>query len=220
MSLFRVAPLLILAALLSSCGKSPDFIAREEPWRADDERSCLASNVVANNEFVTQRSALGGPSVCGALKPFDMRAAAAGRVNLKPAALLRCPMVPAVEHWVQRVIEPAAQRYLGSPLVELKVAASYGCRPMNNQSGARLSEHGFANAIDISSFHLADGRVVTVKGGWKGTSDEQAFLRAVHQGACQTFTTVLGPNADLFHRDHFHVDLARHGRNGETRICR
>jgi hypothetical protein len=224
MRLFRVAPVLLslcAAAILASCGKGgSDFIARNEPWRADEERACLSSKIIADNRFVSQRSALGGPSACGAMQPLEVTATAAGRVSLKPAATLRCPMVPAVEHWVQTVVEPAAKQIFGVPLVQLKVAGSYGCRPMNHQSGGRLSEHGYANALDISAFHLADGRVVTVKGGWNGAPDERAFLRAIHSGACQTFTTVLGPKADVFHHDHFHVDLARHGRNGETRICR
>jgi hypothetical protein len=129
-------------------------------------------------------------------------------------------MVPAVDHWVRTVVEPAAQQHLRVALSELKVAASYACRPMNHQSGGKLSEHGYANALDVSSFHFADGRVVTVKNGWKGAQEEQAFLKAVHQGACVTFSTVLGPKADAMHHDHFHLDLARHGRNGETRICR
>jgi hypothetical protein len=223
MRLFRVAPLiaaLAAAALLHGCGKGPDFVAKEEPWRADDERACIASNVAAANPFATPRSALGGPSVCGAMRPYQVAATSSGRVGLKPAATLRCPMVPAVDHWVQTVVEPAALQYLRAPLSELKVAASYACRPMNHQSGGRLSEHGYANALDVSSFHLTDGRVITVKGGWNGPADEQAFLRAVHRGACSTFNTVLGPKADVFHHDHFHLDLARHGRNGETRICK
>jgi hypothetical protein len=129
-------------------------------------------------------------------------------------------MIPAVDHWVQRVVIPAARYYLGAPVVELKVAASYSCRPMNHVDGARLSEHGHANAIDISAFVLANGGVVAVKTGWWGALAERTFLRAVHQGACNTFTTVLGPAYDLHHRDHFHLDLARHVSNGSTRICK
>jgi hypothetical protein len=211
---------LALSATLYGCGKGPDFIARDEPWRADDERACIASNIASANPYATPRAALGGPTACGALRPYDVAATAAGRVSLRPSATLRCPMVPAVDHWVRTVVEPAAMEHLRTPLSELKVAASYACRPQNHQSGGRLSEHGYANALDVSSFHLADGRVITVKGGWKGSNDEQAFLRAVHQGACQTFTTVLGPKADAFHHDHFHLDLARHGRDGQTRICK
>jgi len=176
--------------------------------------------MVRESAFVEARASLGGPSVCGALRPFAVAAAARGAVHLRPPALLRCPMVPAVDHWVERVVGPAARHYFGAPVVELKVAASYSCRAMNHVSGARLSEHGHANAVDISAFVLADGRVVQVKGGWWGAMAERAFLRAVHAGACNVFTTVLGPAYDANHRDHFHLDLARHGRDGEGRICK
>jgi hypothetical protein len=134
--------------------------------------------------------------------------------------MLRCPMIPQVERWVAIDVAPAAQRFLGAELAEMRVAASYSCRPMNHVDGAKLSEHGHANALDISVFILTDGRRVTVKDGWHGRPEEQAFLRAVHQGACRDFTTVLGPNYDSNHRDHFHLDLARHGRSGLNRICR
>jgi hypothetical protein len=66
---------------------------------------------------------------------------------------------------------------------------------------------------------LADGRLVTVKGGWSSWSAESGFLRNVHRGGCSIFTTVLGPNANAYHADHFHFDLARHGRDGNHRVC-
>ena len=128
-------------------------------------------------------------------------------------------MVPATDHWVQTAVLPAARHYFGVDVVELQVAASYSCRPRNGIAGGPLSEHGHANALDISGFVLADGRRVSVLTGWSGNVAERAFLRAVHKGACRTFTTVLGPNADAYHRDHFHLDLARHGRSGRVRIC-
>jgi hypothetical protein len=174
--------------------------------------------VVRETSFITARSSLGGPSVCGALHPFSVSATANGWVQLRPSALLRCAMVPAVDRWVQQVVIPAVRHHFGTQLVELKVAASYSCRPMNNVDGARLSEHGHANAVDISAFVLADGRVIDVKTGWDGAFAERNFLRAVHHGACDVFTTVLGPGYDSNHHDHFHLDLARH--NGSGRICK
>mgnify|MGYP002784540685 FL=1 len=212
-----VAGLLILTGCSTG---GPDFVAKHEPWRESEENACLAAGVVRQSPFLEARSALGGPSYCGAARPFQMAAADQGRVALRPPALLRCPMIPQVERWVARVVKPSAEYYFGQPVVEMKVAASYGCRPRNNQSGAKLSEHGYANALDISSFTLADGRVVAVKGGWWGEERERLFLRAVHDGACSEFTTVLGPNSDKFHHDHFHVDLARHGRDGRQRYCK
>lgn len=111
-------------------------------------------------------------------------------------------------------------RHFGMPVVEMRVAASYACRPINHRRGAKLSEHGYANALDVSRFKLASGRVVTIKGGWNGAADERGFLRDVHRGACGTFTTVLGPHFDRHHRDHFHFDLARRGRDGRGKFCK
>jgi hypothetical protein len=220
MALFRCFIAFVLAALtLSGCSQQPRFVVKDEPWRADEERACLASGVVRETSFISARSGLGGPSDCGALRPFSVSATANGWVQLRPSALLRCPMVPALDHWVQRVVIPAAQYHFGGQLVELKIAASFSCRPMNHVDGARLSEHGHANAVDISAFVLADGRVVTVRTGWRGAFAERNFLRAVHRGACSVFTTVLGPAYDANHHDHFHLDLARHGAS-DHRICK
>jgi len=215
---FLIGCVLTAALVIWGCSRTPDFVAQYEPWRDEEERACLASGYVRETPFLVTRASLGGPSVCGAIRPFEMSAADGGRVSLRPAALLRCSMIPAVERWVGRVVEPQARYYFGVPLVEMKVAASYGCRPMNNIHGAKLSEHGHANAVDISAFVLADGRHITVREGWYGDPRSRAFLRAVHDGACAEFTTVLGPNADGYHRDHFHLDLARH--SGPARICK
>lgn len=210
------------ALLLWGCSAGPSFVAEDEPWRKQEELQCLASGAVRESPWVKTRYALGGPQsdYCGAERPFEIGAAEGGRVGLKPAALVGCPMIPAIDHWLTNVVEPAAQRNLRGSIVEVKVMASYSCRPMNNVEGAKLSEHGHANAIDIGGFVLADGRVVTVKEGWKGRGDEQAFLRDVRANSCLTFTTVLGPGADAYHGDHFHLDLARHGRDGMKRVCK
>ena len=88
------------------------------------------------------KSGLGATnSVAGAIQPFDMTAASSGSVQLVPAATLRCPMIPAVDHWVSMIVQPAARSYLGTPVVEVKVAASYSCRARNGIFGGKLSEH-------------------------------------------------------------------------------
>lgn len=45
---------------------------------------------------------------------------------------------------------------------------------------------------------------------------ENLFLRAIHDGACKDFGTVLGPEANDPHRNHFHLDLIPRRRHG---IC-
>jgi hypothetical protein len=222
-SAWRFLSLMALASLpvfLLGCGGAPSFTAKLEPWRGDEESACMASGTVRASPFIRTHAALGGPSVCGTARPFEMAAAMGGRVTLKPAALLRCPMIPQVERWITQVVAPAARYHYGAPLAEISVAGSYSCRPMNHVDGARLSEHGYANAIDVSGFTMVDGQTVSVKRDWNGNPRDQAFLRDVHQGSCRFFTTVLSPNYDRNHRDHFHLDLARHGREGLKRICK
>jgi len=212
--------LLLGLALLSACSVGPNFIVKDEPRLTDEERACLASDTVHETGFIHTRAALGGPSVCGAVQPFVMSAADHGRVLLKPAALLRCPMIPQVDRWVVNVIEPAARRSYGASLAEITVLGSYACRPINNVSGGYLSEHGRANALDISAFTLTDGTRITVKRGWHGDARQRAFLHAVHDGACAQFSTVLGPDYNALHHDHFHVDLAYRGPNGLRTVCK
>ncbi len=207
-------------ALLSACGGGPTFIAKNQPQLADEEQACLASGTVRATGSILTRAALGGPSACGAEQPFEMAAADHGRVVLKPAALLRCPMIPQVDRWVVNVIEPAARRAYGVSLAEITVLGSYSCRPINNVSGGYLSEHGRANALDISAFTLADGTRIRVKSGWRGDARQRAFLHAVHDGACAQFSTVLGPDYNALHRDHFHVDLAYRGADGLRTVCK
>ena len=226
--------LAVVLAGLSGCSSSVDrfgHTAKRQPTPSrvtaagplahrafSSESSCLRSNAVQLSRFVRPAGQILQGS-CGAARPFKVYAADHGRTELSPPATLRCEMVPTVDRWVQTVVAPAAERHLGSPVTSLRVAASYSCRSINSQRGAKLSQHAFANALDISAFILADGRVVTVKRGWNGWGSEAAFLRAVHRGACDHFSTVLGPDADRYHHDHFHFDLARHGRDGTYRVC-
>ncbi len=140
-----------------------------------------------------------------------------GPVTVKPAATLACPIVSELDRWFTAAVQPAAQRWFGQPVVEIKQISAYSCRGMNGQPGAHISEHAFGNALDVAAFTLADGRTVTVKTGWHGLPEEQGFLRDVEAAACQQFTTVLAPGSNRFHYDHIHVDLMR--RASGRRIC-
>jgi hypothetical protein len=80
---------------------------------------------------------------------------------------------------------------------------------MNGNAYARISEHAFGNALDIAEFELADGRKVSVQYGWHGAPEEQGFLRDVQAAACEEFSTVLAPGANIYHYNHIHVDLMR-----------
>lgn len=143
-----------------------------------------------------------------------VRVTSVAGVTLSQSALMTCDTAKALRKWVEKDVEKAFGR--GNRVVSLRVAAHYTCRPRNNQAGAKISEHGRGRAIDISAFTLADGRTVTVLEGWQERQNGKT-LKRIWKAACGPFSTVLGPESDVHHRDHLHLDTARHG-NG--RYCR
>jgi len=140
-----------------------------------------------------------------------------GAVAVHPAATLACPIVSALDTWIAGGVQPAALKWFGAQVAEIKQISAYSCRGMNGQPGARISEHAFGNALDIAAFTLADGRRIVVKDGWRGAPEEQGFLRDVQGSACQHFSTVLAPRSNVYHYDHIHVDLMR--RSSGRVIC-
>src|SRR5436190_6535507 len=140
-----------------------------------------------------------------------------GQVSMKPAATLACPIVSALDRWLADSVQPAAMRWFGVRVVEIKQISAYSCRGMNGNPHAHISEHAFGNALDIAAFTLADGRTITVKNVWRGMPEEQGFLRDIQGGACQMFNTVLEPGSNAQHAHHFHADLMR--RSSRRTIC-
>jgi hypothetical protein len=198
------------------------------------------------------------------------------KVAFDPPLLLNCPMVVALHGWLKDIVQPAAKEAFGFPVAKL-IGSSYACRTVYNEPNGRLSQHAFANAVDLPIFVLADGRKIDVTHGWgpvkrdlvaaakakttpkavsrqpkseiikklapadlvrvstsKTTeqltkppagpgasgdteSPEAKFLRLVLRGACQTFSTVLGPEANDVHRTHFHFDLQE---RSSVRVCK
>lgn len=202
---------------LSACGGLFKGEQRA-PWRGQAEAACLRSGEVQPSAHLVRIAPI-ERGVCGMDSPFRVTAFAQGEVELTSRATLACPMVSRTDLWLATVVQPAAELFYGTRVAKMRVG-SYACRTMNNRPGARLSEHSYGNAIDVFSFEMENGRNVTVIKGWKGTPDDQNFLREVFVGACRHFGTVLGPGADMFHYDHFHMDLARHTPDGSRRICK
>jgi len=133
-------------------------------------------------------------------------------VAVKPAAVLRCPMATALADWIRSDMAPLAAS-LNTTLSNLDNFDSYECRGRNRVKGAKLSEHGRANAIDVRGLKLANGQMLGLTD--RGASRE--VRETVLQSVCTRFTTVLGPGSDWYHEDHIHLDLAQR-RNG-YRIC-
>lgn len=217
------AALAALVFLFAGCSE-PIQRAQRPAWRAQAEKACLAEGKVRLTRYIQMRGReIDGPGICGLTQPLMVGALAGDSVQLDSVATLDCPMVAALDTWIAEVVQPVAQARFGSAVVQIDTMGSYSCRAMNGASGSHISEHAFGNAIDIAGFRLADGRRLTVVHDWtRGDDQSQAFLRDVHAGACNTFTTVLGPGYNAFHYNHIHVDLAMHGNSsrGLRRYCK
>ncbi|MDP4023207.1 extensin family protein [Methylobacterium sp. NEAU 140] len=151
---------------------------------------------------------------CSAPLPLKVTALADG-VALPQGATLTCRMAEALARWATEVgVE--AERTLKHPLTGLDIGGSYVCRGQNHDRDAKLSEHAFADAVDVMGFSVAGRAAIPVKTMLPG-SDEADFLGSVRTKACAFFRTVLGPGSNAAHANHFHFDERE--RNGGHRLC-
>lgn len=148
---------------------------------------------------------INGAGACGIARP--VRITSVSGIRLSTGVRINCKTARAFADWTDSSAKPAAE-VMGAPLTQMRPVASYACRTRNHKKGARLSEHAKGNAVDIAAFTFANSKKISVLNGWRG--EGSTYLRRVWKGACGTFGTVLGPESDRHHRDHFHFDTAKH----------
>ena len=172
--------------------------------RAAQERVAAVQRGQVCGDPAIQGESIGrvnGRGACGIESAVRVRAVAG--VTLRPSATIDCPTAVALKRWVETGALPAT----GGQASSLRVVSHYACRNRNAAASGRLSEHSFGKAIDIAGIGLKSGREITVLTGWNSSRDSAALQR-MWRAACGPFGTVLGPNANRFHRDHFHFDTA------------
>ncbi|MEO0681100.1 MAG: extensin family protein [Pseudomonadota bacterium] len=156
-----------------------------------------------------------GPGRCGIPLPVLVRRVAG--IALDPPKPMNCRTARALAAWAEKGPSRAARRHFDGAQVEaLLVSGTYACRTRNFKPGGRLSEHSVGNAIDIHAFRLSDGRVIRLLQDWRRGARGD-FLLASWRAACGPFGTVLGPDADVYHKDHFHFDTASRTRGAYCR---
>jgi hypothetical protein len=156
-----------------------------------------------------------GPGGCGGEDLVRLEAVVLPdkhRVQVKPAAILRCSMASAIADWVRTDMTPLATRF-GSEISDLDNFDSFECRGRNRVVGAQLSEHGRANALDVRALKLANGQSLSLTDRTVPREVREDVLHSV----CTRFTTVLGPGSDGYHEDHIHLDLME--RHNNYKIC-
>ena len=204
---------------LAACGGrgGDDNIVRQsnDAFQGTEARVCLA-NLKSNS---VKFSALPNQSFEGGCRTIDTIKLMDFGTPTTNLGAMTCPLAANFTAWARHAVNPAARQYLGSEVVRIETMGTYSCRNVNGGRSDKLSQHAFGNAIDISAFVLSDGRRVSVLAGWRGNKSEQEFLRRLHQSACKRFGTVLGPDYNGAHANHFHFDMAQSMKDG-TAYCR
>ena len=222
-------PRMLIAAAaalsLSACFGSPDVMKRNDSKRptastgkrpqinstpsftSAESKQCAVDLKQAGVRFtpLANEDHGGGCSSIDSVKLLDIGTPTTG------LGAMTCPLARNFAAWAQYAVKPAARKFFGTEVVKIETFGTYSCRNIYGGRSGRLSQHASSNAIDISGFVLADGRRIMLDGGWKGDRASQDFLRALHTSACRRFGTVLGPDYNAAHYNHFHMDMSGNG---------
>ena len=177
---------------------------------SNDAGMCLAVLEQADMRYapVAARDAGDG---CGYTNAVRVEATSA---RLSEAFTLSCRSAVALALWEHHFVQPAARARFGERVARLEHAGTYSCRNIYGRKDAPRSRHATADAIDVVGFTLEKGRRIRVERDWGSGDADGLFLREVRDGACRVFDSVLGPDYNAAHRDHFHLD------RGGWRACR
>ncbi|MEY4641287.1 MAG: hypothetical protein RLZZ227_1281 [Pseudomonadota bacterium] len=123
---------------------------------------------------------------------------------------LSCPLLVRWLMFEQQALQPLALKHQGSPVTTVEHFGSFACRNVYGRATGRRSQHSTASAFDVAEFHFGNGDAANVLNDWGAEDDHanSAFLRAVHAEACKYFGTVLGPDYNQPHANHFHLDTS------------
>ncbi len=216
----------LLASMMTLAGCGGDLVPRGKVARASkpvraparttrpsqpalETRQCFAKLQSQAVSFtpLPDRNFGGGCNAINSVKLLDIGVPATG------LGAMTCNLAANFAAWARYGVQPAARVVFGAEIEKIETFGTYNCRPI--AGSGKLSEHAHSNAIDVSAFVLSDGRRITVQQGWHGDKQTRQFLSLIHASACKRFKTVLSPDYNAAHHDHFHFDMG--GRGG---FCR
>ena len=184
----------------------------EQATAKDGHESCLQKLRAMGAEF-TIAAATVDYGKCNVENPVNLRSVTTKQstIDLPEAPLLNCKFALQFSKWLSESGAPILSAQLNSPVERISTGPGFECRGRNGDGTAKVSEHGYGNAVDISTFRLQNGKTLNV--------GDSTLLPGVRASACGYFTTVLGPGANAAHASHFHFDMGAHGKSGNYRIC-
>jgi len=177
-----------------------------------EHEACLGRLRALGVAFTTE-APIDPTGSCNVDRPLSVTAIGSG-VGIEPEAVMNCATAESLARWTAEIMLPTAKRLLDATPKTIVHGSTYVCRPRNNVAGEKLSEHAYANAVDVSAIAFADREPFEVK---EQAGPEGKFQAAIREGSCSYFTTVLGPGSNAAHATHFHFDMAE--RRGGYRLC-
>lgn len=180
LSKLSAAPMDCLAVLATMPKETADYLALEDYTPVEN---CPLSNVVRVQSTGVEYNS-----------PFT----------------LTCPLLVRWLMFEQQKLQPLALQHLGSRLKSVDHYGTFACRNVYNREQGRRSQHATASAFDVATFRFENGAVANVLSDWDNNEvpDSSEFLRDVHDNACDYFGTVLGPDYNAPHANHFHLDTS------------
>lgn len=126
---------------------------------------------------------------------------------------IACPLLVRWIMFEYQQLVPLALSHLDSAIDQVDHLGTFACRNVYGRETGRRSQHATASAFDIAGFRLENGEDINILRDWDNPEapTKADFLRDVHEAACGYFGTVLGPDYNAPHANHFHVDNSRFG---------
>jgi hypothetical protein len=150
---------------------------------------------------------------CSVENPVNLRSVTTKQstIDFPEAPLLNCKFALQFSKWLSESGAPILAAQMNSPVERISTGPGFECRGRNGDGTAKVSEHGYGNAVDLATFRLRNGKILNVA--------DSTFLQGVRASGCGYFTTVLGPGSNAAHASHLHFDMGVHGKSGNYRIC-
>jgi hypothetical protein len=184
----------------------PDRLTRARLGALADDPALCGERLAAARVRFRSIGDLNAGGACPVAQPFAL-----DDPRLRPAGpAMTCTMAASLQIWLAEVDRVAVATF-GERIATVAHYGTYACRRVYGRPEGDWSEHARANAIDVAAFRLRSGRTIRVASGWDGAAEEAAFLREVRDRACLVFGTVLSPDYNAAHADHFHLDQAERG---------
>ena len=209
------ASLLVLSLLAAAAVPhevAPPTFKPVAPAAPDGCRDGLKADGVRFSPWPLRPSHLSAEIMCEAPEGVAIKRGGGGLL-FQPQARVNCAFAQRLQRF-ETIVQEEARSVLKSPVKSIVHLGTYNCRRMAAYP-TWVSEHSFANAIDVATFVLKNGRTVEVERDWvradkPAVSAAAQFLRRLTRRLYdeKVFSVVLTPSFDAHHKNHLHLDGA------------